>query len=86
MSGPGAQPLAGVCVTAFPHVGDPTPVVAITGADGSYTVPTAVPGGYKVEFSSGCGASGYAAAQYPSAVTVKAGAATSGIDATLATG
>jgi carboxypeptidase family protein len=86
VTGPGAQPLAGICVTVFPHAGDPTPVVAITGANGGYTVPTAVPGSYQVEFSSGCGATGYATAQYPSAVTVKSGTATSGIDATLVAG
>jgi hypothetical protein len=86
VTGPGAQPLAGICATVFPHVGDPTPVVAITGADGSYTVPAAVPGSYQVEFSSGCGAVGYATATFPSPVTVTTGTATTGIDATLAAG
>ena len=61
-------------------------VVAITGADGSYTVPEAVPGSYNVEFSSGCGATGYVTATYPSPVTVTTGTAATGIDAVLASG
>jgi hypothetical protein len=86
VTGPGAKPLAGICATVYPHVGDITPIVAITGADGSYTIPEAVPGSYKVEFSSGCGTTGYATAWYASPVIVKTGIATTGIDITLATG
>jgi len=86
VTGPGAQPLAGICATLYPQAGDTIPIVAITTADGNYSVPAAVPGRYKIEFSAGCGASGYATAWYPSPVTVRSGAATTGIDAAMAPG
>lgn len=59
------QPVAGECVTASPvnPVPDPLldavphPVVAIS--SGSYVLTGLVPGKYTVEFSTGCGASGF---------------------------
>ena len=60
VSGPTATPLAGACVTAVPAPADGSlPVVAVTGSSG-YTLSDLVPGGYKVRFSAGCGATGYA--------------------------
>jgi hypothetical protein len=60
VSGPTNAPLAGICVTAVP-VGDLTGsqrVVAVS-RTGGYTLTELLPGDYDVEFSSGCGASGY---------------------------
>jgi hypothetical protein len=60
VSGPTATPLAGACVTAVPSPADGAlPVVAVTGSSG-YTLSDLVPGDYKVRFSAGCGATGYA--------------------------
>jgi Carboxypeptidase regulatory-like domain len=81
--------VAGVCVTAQAAGG--TPVEAVTGSSGSYTIPALTPGSYTVEFSSGCGAKGYAtqwwdnetSAAGATPVPVTAGATASGIDATL---
>lgn len=95
----GSQPIAGICATVYPVSADPlggaaTLIVATTAADGTYSVPDVVPGRYKVEFSSGCGASGYALRWYLNAtsratasfVSVGVGAATTGIDGVLAKG
>jgi hypothetical protein len=60
-SGPSPAPLSGACVTAVPlPSGSALPVVAVTKASG-YTLADLPPGRYKVRFSSGCGAAGYAA-------------------------
>jgi hypothetical protein len=59
-SGPSPTPLSGACVTAVPlPSGTALPVVAVTKASG-YTLADLLPGRYKVRFSSGCGAAGYA--------------------------
>jgi hypothetical protein len=61
VSGPGGVPLAGICVTAIPSSADlaGSPRVVAVSRTGGYALTELVPGQYKVEFSSGCGASGY---------------------------
>ena len=72
VSGPTATPLAGACVTAVPVPADGSlPVVAVTGSSG-YTLGDLVPGGYKVRFSAGCGAVGYATQWWDDAASRKA--------------
>jgi Carboxypeptidase regulatory-like domain len=95
VSGPSATALSGICVTAVPVSGyaltdGVLPVVAVTSA-GGYTLEDLLPGQYKVEFSSGCGATGYATQWWQDAsseatatsVTVNAGEDVPGISATL---
>jgi hypothetical protein len=95
VSGPSAAAPSGVCVTAVPVSGyaltdGVLSVVAVTSA-GGYTLEDLLPGQYKVEFSSGCGATGYATQWWQDAssattatpVTVNAGQDVSGISATL---
>jgi hypothetical protein len=91
----GNAPLGGICVTAvpagaaFPGAG---PIAGITPAAGTYTIGDAAPGDYTVEFTSGCGAAGYASQWWQDAasltaatvISVQPGAATTGIDAALA--
>ena len=93
------QPVAGECVTAFPvnPTPDPligstlNPVTAVTVGDGSYTITDLLPGRYHVEFTIGCGASGFAvqwwqqatSEQTASVVTVAADGTTNGINASL---
>jgi protocatechuate 3,4-dioxygenase beta subunit len=57
--GPSSTPLSGICVTAMPLAAGFTPVVAISGTSGGFTLTEMLPGQYKVEFSSGCGVTGY---------------------------
>jgi Carboxypeptidase regulatory-like domain len=88
--GPSNTPLSGVCVTAMPLVAGSVPIVAIS-RSGSFSLAELLPGRYKVEFSSGCGATGYRTqwwknASSPQSATVINVAATQtvpGIDATL---
>jgi hypothetical protein len=66
----GSEPVVAICETLYPvspdlATGESFPIVAVSGTDGGYTVPNVVPGGYKVEFSTGCGATGYASQWYP---------------------
>jgi phage gp45-like len=94
-----SAPVGGECVTAYP-VGSapdplygfrPEPEVAVTSADGRYTLSDVLPGRYQIQFASGCGASGYASQWWKdartkaaaTAITVAAGAVISGISATL---
>jgi hypothetical protein len=62
---PASTPLSGICVQAVPvnsragTLDQVDPVAAVTQA-GSYTLAGVIPGHYRVEFSSGCGATGYA--------------------------
>ncbi len=79
---------AGVCVGAYAGSSAKPAAIAITGKDGSYQMSGLTAGGYSVEFSNGCGASGYTAQWYGGAtraaatpVTVTAGATATGIDA-----
>ncbi len=61
VTGPTSAPLAGICVTAVPFSADlagSPPIVAVS-RTGDYRLIGLTPGQYKVEFSSGCGASGY---------------------------
>jgi len=90
-SGSPATPLSGACVTAFPvSANGSLPVVGVTSATG-YTLADILPGQYKVRFSSGCGATGYATQWYQGAasesaatiITVGASQTASGISATL---
>ena len=93
------SPVAGECVTASPVGPTPDPlfgetlhpVIGVSGSDGSYSLVDLPPGKYTVEFSTGCGDSGFttqwwndaASASSASAVTVSATATVTGIDATL---
>jgi len=90
-AGSTATPLSGACVTAFPvSANGSLPVVAVTTATG-YTLGDILPGQYKVRFSSGCGATGYATQWYQgvasetaaTVITVVANQATPSISATL---
>ncbi len=82
--------LGGVCVRVVPDTARRAASFTTT-AGGSYTLTGLTPGTYTVEFSSGCGATGYATQWWndkPSAgsatvIIVKAGAVTTGIDAAL---
>ena len=88
VTGPGGAPLTGVCVTAFGT--GAAPVIAVT-AGGGYTLGDLTPGRYRVEFSSGCGAVGYATQWWKNAssaaaatvITVAADAAVTGISAAM---
>jgi protocatechuate 3,4-dioxygenase beta subunit len=78
-----ATPLSGACITAFPQSANGSlPVVAVSSATG-YTLADMLPGQYKVRFSAGCGATGYATQSYPKIITVVANQTVSGISATL---
>ncbi len=90
-SGPSATPLAGACVTAIPlPAGSAQPVLAVSRSTG-YTLSGLVPGRYKVQFSGGCGAAGYATQWWKdrasrktaTVITVGAGQDVSGISAAL---
>jgi Carboxypeptidase regulatory-like domain len=92
-------PIAGECATAIPVSPVPDPlfgdtlhdVIAVTGTDGSYTLVGLLPGRYKVEFSTGCGDTGFRTQWWDNAgsqatatvITVSASATVPGIDATL---
>jgi hypothetical protein len=88
VTGPGGAPLTGVCVTALGT--GAAPVIAVTAA-GGYTLGGLTPGRYRVEFSSGCGAAGYATQWWKNAstaaaatvITVAADATVTGISAAL---
>jgi Carboxypeptidase regulatory-like domain len=81
----------GACVAAFAGASARPSAIAIVGSDGGYEIAGLEAGSYRVEFSSGCGASGYAAQWWDSAVSraksqpvlVQPGATTSGISAVL---
>jgi hypothetical protein len=85
----GAQ-LAGICVDAYALNGNFMGSTQ-TDSSGAYTLSGLSPGSFDIEFSSGCGASGYVAQYYnaePSLasanpVTVTSGATTSGINAAM---
>jgi len=92
-------PVAGECVTAFPVNPTPDPlfdetlrpVIAVTGTEGTYSLADLLPGTYHVEFSNGCGASGFATQWWPHAtseqsasdIVVSANSTVTGIDASL---
>jgi hypothetical protein len=91
--------VAGECVTAVPVNPTPDPpsgdtlhdAIAVTAADGSYTLVGLLPGQYQVEFSTGCGDTGFRAQWWKDAIsaasattiTVSADTTTTGINAKL---
>jgi Carboxypeptidase regulatory-like domain len=89
--GPSSAALGGVCVTAMPLAAGSVPVVAVSGKSGGFTLLNMLPRRYKVEFSSGCGATGYrtqwwqnaGSRQAATAINVSAAQTVTGIDATL---
>ena len=90
--GPGGKPLAGICVEAVPQQGGIGVPTAITGAvGGGYSLAGLQPGTYKIKFTDGCGANGFATRWYKNARTefggrfvhVSAASVTSGINQTL---
>jgi hypothetical protein len=93
VDGPGSKPLAGICVTAQPIKAGTSPVLGVTTATGSYSIGSLVPGSYRVEFSAGCGTTGYRTMWFNNArsaatatpVEVEPGEPTNGISAVLAT-
>jgi len=92
-------PVAGECVTAIPVNPTPDPlsgetlgnVIAVTAADGTYALVDLPPGHYKVQFSTGCGDSGFAtqwwnnapSAQTATSISVSAAATVTEINAAL---
>ncbi len=98
VTGPSSAPVAGECVTAFnisaalsPLFNGGLPEIAVTQADGSYSLGYLLPGTYKVEFSTGCGASKFGTQWWDDAstesaattITVSGNATTTGINAGL---
>jgi hypothetical protein len=92
VSGPGGKPIAGVCVEAVPQQGGIGLPAAISGAAGGrYRLADLQPGTYKLKFTDGCGASGFATRWYKNARTelggrfvhVTAATVTGGINQTL---
>jgi hypothetical protein len=83
----GSRAAAGVCVGAFAPGGTSPAGVVSTGAGGRYELDGLAAGRYQVEFTAGCGDSGYPAQWYQgartrrdaTAVTVTAGSVTTGI-------
>ncbi len=83
------SPVAGVCVLAYPRSGSGAPEVSETDAAGGYQLGDLVPGGYVVEFTSGCGVASYHTQWYNGAasrakatkVTVSADSVTTMINA-----
>ena len=90
--GPSSAALSGICVTALPLAAGFAPIVAVTGKSGAFTLLDLLPGRYKVEFSSGCGTTGYRAQWWHNAnspqtatvINVTAAQTVTGIDATMA--
>ena len=95
VTGPAHAPVGGECVTATPagrgFAGSLPPEVAVTRPDGSYSLTALQPGGYKVEFTAGCGDTGFQAQWWKDAgsagaatvITVGAGVTVAGIGAAL---
>ncbi len=93
--GLGGKPLAGICVEAVPQAGGIGVPAAVTGAaGGGYRIADLQPGPYKIKFTAGCGASGFATRWYKNSKTefggrfvhVTAAKVTSGIDQSLPRG
>jgi Carboxypeptidase regulatory-like domain len=90
-TGTGSTGLAGACVIATSSIAGSARVYAVSGSSGAYSIVGLQPGTYTVEFTSGCGASGYKAqwwkdkgsAASASPVPVSAAATTPDISATL---
>ena len=97
--GPGGKPVAGICAEAVPLAGGlgvspGIPAAVTAAAGGRYRIGDLQPGPYKLRFTAGCGATGYATRWYKNArtaraatvVRVSAAKVTTGIDATLPRG
>ena len=100
--GPGGKPVAGICAEAVPQpgpgivsLGSPgVPTGVTVAAGGGYRIADLQPGRYKVRFTVGCDATGYATRWFKDArtsqgatvVRVSAAKVTTGIDATLPRG
>jgi hypothetical protein len=86
-----SAPLAGICVEAAPVRGNPSPPVYTVSQSGNYSLTGLSPDSYRVIFTSGCGATGYAKQYWQNAtsataatvITVAPGSVTSGIDAAM---
>ncbi len=93
VTGTGAAPLTGVCVSAVPVAGGEPAMFTVTAA-GTYSLAGITPGKYRVEFQAGCGKSGVKTQWWDAAgssatakvITVTAGATVSGIDAAMTGG
>ncbi len=91
VSGQAGGAVSGACVTAYPDVSGSYPILAVTRRDGGYSLIDLQPGRYVVEFSSGCGATGYQAQWWQDAssasnatvITVSPTQVVTGISATL---
>jgi hypothetical protein len=91
VSGPSGSAISGACAIAVPIPADGLPLVVAVSRPGGYALAQLLPGRYKVEFSSGCGAAGYASQWWKDAssratakaITVVAGQDVSGISARL---
>jgi hypothetical protein len=91
VTGAGHAPLSGACVIATPTAAGSLPIYGVTRGSGGYSILGLQPGRYDVEFSSGCGISGYLPQWWDkqnspgrvNQVTVTAGATTRNISATL---
>jgi len=91
---PPGTPLDGACVEAtplkVPAGASASPIYAVS-RSGAYSLTSLPPGRYLVKFSSGCGATGYraqwwenaSAASSATAITVKPGTVTAGINAAM---
>jgi hypothetical protein len=90
-AGPSDTPLSGACVTAVPLPGAGLPRIVAVSRAGGYALADLLPGRYKVEFSAGCGATGYKSQWWKDAssqaaakvITVVAGQTVPSISATL---
>jgi len=91
VTGPAGRTVSGICVAALPTGVGSIPVYAVTASTGTYSITDLTPGEYQVQFSSGCGASGYQAQWWhgqatqrtAAIITVAAGSTVTDIDATL---
>ncbi|HUB41330.1 MAG TPA: carboxypeptidase regulatory-like domain-containing protein [Streptosporangiaceae bacterium] len=89
VTGQHGSPVRGICVAATSAATGR--IYSVTGSAGSYSISDLPAGGYKVQFSSGCGASGYKTQWYrgkstsktATLVSVTAGTTTSSISARL---
>ena len=90
--GPGGKPLPGICVEAVPFQGGiGIPTATTRRARGDYRIADLQPGSYKIKFTAGCGANGFATRWYKNARTELGGrfvhdsaaSVTSGINQTL---
>lgn len=91
VSGPSGSAISGACVAAVPLPAGGSPRIVAVSRPAGYALSDLLPGRYKVEFSSGCGAVGYASQWWKHAsskatakvIKVIAGQDASGISARL---